>query len=360
MTGLSRTSSRSFPGPKARAHVEFDETWTSPSLPRAYPIVPVRGDGLTVEDIDGNLFLDFAAGIAVNSTGHSHPQVVAAIKEQAAELIHFSASDFYLPIYPEVCRELARISPIKGRARAYLGNSGHGGRRGVDQARPLRDPSAVHRRLPRRVPRPDLRLGLADGVEGEVPRRLRAAPAGHLPRAVRQGRGPALVRRGPVRQAGAGQRGRGDHRRADPGRGRLHRPGGRLPPGPSRHLRRARHPAHRRRDPVGRRADRQDVGGRPLGRRARHPADGQGHRLGHAPRRAGRQGGAARGLGSRARTARPTAATRSPARRRSRRSSCSRAASSTTPPSAATRPRPACGRSSAGSTGSSATSAARA
>ena len=57
------------PGPKARAHVEFDETWTSPSLPRAYPIVPVRGDGLTVEDIDGNLFLDFAAGIAVNSTG---------------------------------------------------------------------------------------------------------------------------------------------------------------------------------------------------------------------------------------------------------------------------------------------------
>jgi len=112
------------PGPKARAHVEFDETWTSPSLPRAYPIVPVRGDGLTVEDIDGNLFLDFAAGIAVTSTGHSHPQVVAAIKEQAAELIHFSASDFYLPIYPEVCKELARISPIQGRVRAYLGNSG--------------------------------------------------------------------------------------------------------------------------------------------------------------------------------------------------------------------------------------------
>src|SRR3954471_6759883 len=94
------------PGPKALAHVEFDETWTSPSLPRAYPIVPVRGDGLTVEDIDGNLFLDFAAGIAVTPTGHPHPQVVSAIKEQAAELIHFSASDFYLPIYPEVCREL--------------------------------------------------------------------------------------------------------------------------------------------------------------------------------------------------------------------------------------------------------------
>jgi 4-aminobutyrate aminotransferase len=112
------------PGPKARAHVTYDETWTSPSLPRAYPIVPVRGEGLTVEDIDGNLFLDFAAGIAVNSTGHSHPRVVAAIKEQAAELIHFSASDFYLPIYSEVCERIAGISPIEGPARVYLGNSG--------------------------------------------------------------------------------------------------------------------------------------------------------------------------------------------------------------------------------------------
>jgi 4-aminobutyrate aminotransferase len=104
------------PGPKARAHVAFDETWTSPSLPRAYPIVPVRGDGLTVEDIDGNLFLDFAAGIAVNSTGHAHPQVVAAIKEQAAELIHFSASDFYLPIYADVCKRLADITPVPAAA----------------------------------------------------------------------------------------------------------------------------------------------------------------------------------------------------------------------------------------------------
>jgi len=112
------------PGPKARAHVAYDETWTSPSLPRAYPIVPVRGEGLTVEDIDGNLFLDFAAGIAVTSTGHSHPRVVAAIKEQAAELIHFSASDFYLPIYAETCERIAGISPIEGPARVYLGNSG--------------------------------------------------------------------------------------------------------------------------------------------------------------------------------------------------------------------------------------------
>jgi len=112
------------PGPKARAHIAFDEAWTSPSLPRAYPIVPVRGDGLTVEDIDGNLFLDFAAGIAVNSTGHAHPAVVRRIQAQAEELLHFSASDFYLPIYAELCQELARIAPIDGPARVYIGNSG--------------------------------------------------------------------------------------------------------------------------------------------------------------------------------------------------------------------------------------------
>src|SRR5262245_23474419 len=113
------------PGPKARAHVAFDETWTSPSLPRAYPIVPVRAEGLTVEDADGNLFLDFAAGIAVNSTGHCHPQVVEAIQRQAEQVLHFSASDFYLPIYAEACHRIAQLAPVKGgRARAYLGNSG--------------------------------------------------------------------------------------------------------------------------------------------------------------------------------------------------------------------------------------------
>src|SRR3954466_14564318 len=100
------------PGPKARAHIEFDHAWTSPSLPRAYPIVPVRGLGCAIEDMDGNVFLDFAAGIAVNSTGHSHPDVVAAIQEQAALLQHFSASDFYLPIYARAAAELARIAPM--------------------------------------------------------------------------------------------------------------------------------------------------------------------------------------------------------------------------------------------------------
>ncbi len=112
------------PGPRARAHVEYDRAWTSPSLPRAYPLVPVRGEGCAIEDIDGNRFLDFAAGIAVNSTGHGHPQVIEAIRHQAEQLVHYSASDFYLPIYPETCEALARTAPISGPKRVYLGNSG--------------------------------------------------------------------------------------------------------------------------------------------------------------------------------------------------------------------------------------------
>jgi 4-aminobutyrate aminotransferase len=111
------------PGPKALAHVVYDETWTSPSLPRAYPIVPIRGDGLVVEDIDGNLFLDFNAGIAVTSTGHCHPDVVRAIQDQAGKLIHYSA-DFYLPSYAETCAELARIAPMSEKCRVFLTNSG--------------------------------------------------------------------------------------------------------------------------------------------------------------------------------------------------------------------------------------------
>jgi 4-aminobutyrate aminotransferase len=111
------------PGPRARAHLEFDRQWTSPSVPRAYPVVPVRGQGCVIEDIDGNLLLDFNAGIAVTSTGHCHPDVVRAIQDQAGKLLHYSA-DFYLPIYAEMCAELARIAPMKEKCRVFLGNSG--------------------------------------------------------------------------------------------------------------------------------------------------------------------------------------------------------------------------------------------
>ena len=112
------------PGPKAREVLERDGRTTSPSLPRAYPFVPARGAGSVVEDVDGNLFLDANAGIAVTSTGHCHPTVVEAIQRQAAELIHYSASDFYLPIYSELTERLEAVAPMSGPVRSFLTNSG--------------------------------------------------------------------------------------------------------------------------------------------------------------------------------------------------------------------------------------------
>jgi 4-aminobutyrate aminotransferase len=112
------------PGPKARALIERDEAVASPSLTRAYPLVAESGAGCVVTDVDGNRFLDFAAGIAVCSTGHSHPKVVAAIKEQADRLIHIAATDFYEPRYLELMERLAAIAPFSEKARVFLTNSG--------------------------------------------------------------------------------------------------------------------------------------------------------------------------------------------------------------------------------------------
>lgn len=112
------------PGPRARALIGRDEAVASPSLTRAYPLVAASGSGMLVTDVDGNRFLDFAAGIAVASTGHSHPAVVAAIKEQADRLIHIAATDFYEPRYTEFMEQLAAIAPFAERARVFLTNSG--------------------------------------------------------------------------------------------------------------------------------------------------------------------------------------------------------------------------------------------
>jgi 4-aminobutyrate aminotransferase len=112
------------PGPEALARIERDRKVTSPSLPRAYPFVPRRGAGSVVEDVDGNLFLDLNAGIAVTSTGHVHPRVVDTIQRQAEELIHYSASDFFLPIYTDVCERLDGIAGMSKPARSFLTNSG--------------------------------------------------------------------------------------------------------------------------------------------------------------------------------------------------------------------------------------------
>jgi 4-aminobutyrate aminotransferase len=112
------------PGPNARAVVAADAEVTSPSLPRAYEFAPARGAGSVVVDVDDNIYLDFNAGIAVCSTGHSHPQVVAAIQQQAERLIHYSASDFFLPVYSELCARLDQIAPISAPVKCFLTNSG--------------------------------------------------------------------------------------------------------------------------------------------------------------------------------------------------------------------------------------------
>ena len=112
------------PGPKGRAIIERDEAVASPSLTRAYPLVAESGAGMIVTDVDGNRFLDFAAGIAVCSTGHSHPRVVQAIKDQADRLIHIAATDFYEPRYLEFMERLAQIAPFQEKARVFLTNSG--------------------------------------------------------------------------------------------------------------------------------------------------------------------------------------------------------------------------------------------
>lgn len=112
------------PGPRATGIIESDGEVTSPSLPRAYPLVPARGGGSMLEDVDGNVFLDWNAGIAVCSTGHAHPQVVSAIQGQAELLLHYSASDFYLPIYSETCARLDAIAPMSVPTRSFLTNSG--------------------------------------------------------------------------------------------------------------------------------------------------------------------------------------------------------------------------------------------
>ena len=112
------------PGPKALAQVAADQAVVSGSLPRAYPFAPVRGFGMGVEDQDGNVFLDFCAGIAVNSTGHCHPRVVDAIVQQAQRLIHYSASDFYEERYQELASALAATAPWNGPSKVLLQNSG--------------------------------------------------------------------------------------------------------------------------------------------------------------------------------------------------------------------------------------------
>ena len=112
------------PGPKAKQVVEYDAKYVSPSYTRDYPLVAKRGHGALIEDVDGNTFLDFSAGIAVCSTGHSHPKVVSAIQKQAAELIHMSGTDFFYESLPRFAERLSKTVPGAEAKRVYFGNSG--------------------------------------------------------------------------------------------------------------------------------------------------------------------------------------------------------------------------------------------
>lgn len=112
------------PGPKAQLVLAGDEQYISPSYTRSYPMVAKRGRGIVVEDVDGNEFFDFSAGIAVTSTGHCHPEVVAAIQKQAGELIHMSGTDFYYESMVTLAERLSKIAPMPGPHKIYYGNSG--------------------------------------------------------------------------------------------------------------------------------------------------------------------------------------------------------------------------------------------
>lgn len=119
----------SLPGPRARAIVERDKAVTSPSYTRGYPLVIARGEGCMLEDVDGNVFLDMTAGIAVTATGHAHPEVVQAIQDQAANLLHMSGTDFYYEPMVELAENLAARAPFPmsmsgASARVFFSNSG--------------------------------------------------------------------------------------------------------------------------------------------------------------------------------------------------------------------------------------------
>jgi 4-aminobutyrate aminotransferase len=124
MTSAGPRIRTKLPGPNAQKVLQGDAKYISPSYTRSYPLVAKAGRGCIVEDVDGNEFLDFSSGIAVCSTGHCHPEVVAAIQKQAGELIHMSGTDFYYENMITLAERLAKMAPMSGPVRVYYGNSG--------------------------------------------------------------------------------------------------------------------------------------------------------------------------------------------------------------------------------------------
>jgi 4-aminobutyrate aminotransferase len=112
------------PGPNARAIIERDAAWASTSYIKEYPLAVARGQGAMIEDVDGNRYLDFMAGIAVASTGHAHPKVVAAVRDAASRFLHICGTDFYYETMAALCERLARVAPGTSKKRVFLTNSG--------------------------------------------------------------------------------------------------------------------------------------------------------------------------------------------------------------------------------------------
>src|SRR3954463_6914229 len=127
MTALHRDEPRilgPLPGPRAAAWLARDQRVMSPSYTRTYPLVVRRARGAMVEDLDGNRFLDFTAGIAVTAAGHCHPRVTAAIRRQAGRLVHMSGTDFYYTPQVRLAERLARLAPGDAPKRVFFTNSG--------------------------------------------------------------------------------------------------------------------------------------------------------------------------------------------------------------------------------------------
>src|SRR5256886_8697325 len=112
------------PGQKGQKLLARAHDFMSPSYPRASPLVCARGSGAVIQDVDGNLFLDFTAGIAVTATGHCHPEVVAAIKDQAEKLLHMSGTDFYYRPQIDLAEKLAKVAPGSTPKKVFFCNSG--------------------------------------------------------------------------------------------------------------------------------------------------------------------------------------------------------------------------------------------
>ncbi len=276
------------PGPKATAIIERDQAVLSPSYTRCYPLVIKRGEGAIVEDVDGNRFLDFNAGIAVVATGHAHPRVVHAIQQQAAQFLHMSGTDFYYESMVQLAEKLAALAPGGLPRRVYFGNSGteaveaaiklaryHSGRDkfiaffGSFHGRTMGALSLTASKVTQRRGFGPMLPVAAHSLCQLLSLSLREDSRGLRCRMRKGDRGPAL------QNYPARRRSRRHRRRACAGRRRLSGPARQISRGTAKNRRQIRHPADSRRGAVRHGPHRTHVRFRALRRLARYRHDRQ-------------------------------------------------------------------------------------